>query len=75
MKVLITGSSGILATNTIIQLLENQYEVRALIRNKLKCIIPFSNELEIIEGNYSDLNTLENAITKGKKWRDLFTSK
>jgi len=62
MRVLVTGSSGLLATNTIIQLLENKYTVRALIRDKLRCIVPYSDELEILEGDSTDLATLESAV-------------
>lgn len=62
MKVLVTGASGILATNTIIQLLKNKYQVRALIRDKSMCIVPFSKELELIEGNYTDLQNLDYAV-------------
>jgi dihydroflavonol-4-reductase len=62
MKVLVTGASGLLATNTIIQLLDKNYYVRALVRNKSKLVIPNSESIEVIEGDITDLPTLENAI-------------
>ena len=38
MKVLVTGANGLLATNTIIELLDRGYQVKGLIRNKNKFI-------------------------------------
>jgi len=62
MKVFITGASGLLATNVIIQLLEKGYAVKALIRNKHKFNIPVSKNLELVEGNITNLQLLEAAV-------------
>jgi dihydroflavonol-4-reductase len=62
MKVLVTGASGLLATNTIIQLLNKNYSVRALVRNQNKLVIPNSENIEVLEGDITDPPTLEDAI-------------
>ena len=61
-KVCITGASGYLASHIIIKLLNNNYYVKALTRNKqnfllnyYNYLIPYTNyiyNLEIIEYNY-----------------------
>lgn len=62
MKVLVTGSSGFLATNTIIKLIENGYSVRGLIRNRNHCLVPSNYKFELFEGDIKDLLTLEQAV-------------
>ena len=61
MKVLITGASGLLATNVIIQLLENGHSVKALIRDKSKSILQESDKLNLVEGDITNLQLLEAA--------------
>jgi dihydroflavonol-4-reductase len=61
-KVLVTGANGLLATNTIIALIENGYSVVALVRNRFKFPLPGSADLEIREGDISDTATIENAM-------------
>ncbi len=61
-KVLVTGATGLLATNTIIALLENGYSVVALVRNRLKFLLPLSENLEVKEGDITDCLSLEIAM-------------
>lgn len=61
-KVLVTGANGLLATNTIIVLIENGYSVVALVRNRLKFLLPVSANLEVREGDITDPASLENAM-------------
>ena len=61
MKVLVTGASGHLATNTIIQLIEQGYYVRALLRNKKKFLLSNSEYLEVWESDYQE-ESLSRAI-------------
>lgn len=62
MKVLVTGSSGFLATNTIIRLIESGYSVRGLIRNKNSCLVPLKYKFELVEGDVNNLKALEKAV-------------
>lgn len=52
MKVLVTGASGHLATNTILQLVERGYSVAAYLRNKNKFLLAEGKNIEVIEGDY-----------------------
>ncbi len=61
MKVLVTGASGHLATNTIIQFIEQGYYVRALLRNKKKFLLSNSEYLEAWESDYQE-ESLSRAI-------------
>jgi dihydroflavonol-4-reductase len=61
-KVLVTGASGLLATNTIIALLDNGYHVVALLRNKGMFLLPVQRNLEIREGNFTDPVFLEESM-------------
>lgn len=58
MKVFVTGASGHLATNTILQLLEEGYQVVAYLRNKSNILLKEKGYFEVIEGDYrpDDLN-------------------
>jgi len=63
MRILLTGASGGIGKKLINDLLQSQkYKIRLLVRNKtnIKNII---NEVELIEGDLLDLNSLEKATT------------
>lgn len=60
-KVLVTGGNGLLATNTIIALLDNGYSVVALVRNRLKFLLPASVNLEVREVELTDIKSLEDS--------------
>ncbi|MDZ4667907.1 MAG: NAD-dependent epimerase/dehydratase family protein [bacterium] len=47
--IIVTGANGLLATNTIIDLLKNGHIVTALVRNKSKFILPKHVNLEVKE--------------------------
>lgn len=64
MKVFITGASGLLATNIIIQLLNNGHTVKALIRDKSKSIVHESNRFNLVEGDITNLQLLEVATNE-----------
>ncbi len=57
-KVLVTGASGLLATNIILALLENGYSVIALVRNRLKYLLPIHENVELREGDITDPDSL-----------------
>jgi nucleoside-diphosphate-sugar epimerase len=61
MKVLVTGANGLLATNTIIQLLDRGYLVKGLIRNKNKFISYEHPDLELFEGDITDQIDIDKA--------------
>jgi len=55
-KVLVTGSNGLLGSNLIIELLERNYQVKALVRNPASLIIPRHPNLELVHGSlFEDL--------------------
>lgn len=58
-KVLVTGANGLLATNTIVELVENSYFVKALLRDKKKFTLPENNNIEIIKGDITDSESME----------------
>ena len=62
MKVLVTGANGLLATNTIIELLERGYLVKGLIRNKSKFVSFKHKNLELFEGDITNESDVEKAI-------------
>jgi len=62
MKVLVTGANGLLATNTIIELLDRGYSVKGLIRNKAKFISFKHDNLELYEGDITNESDVEKAI-------------
>lgn len=62
MNVLVTGANGLLATNTIIKLLERGYQVKGLIRDVNKFLLPSDENLELVLGDITDLNSLEQAM-------------
>ncbi len=59
MKVLVTGANGLLATNTIIELLDRGYLVKGLIRNKNKFAYGEHPNLELFEGDITNLSDVE----------------
>lgn len=61
-KVLVTGATGLLGANTILELLTNGYFVKALVRDKSKYILSDHKNVELIEGNLADLVCLEKAV-------------
>lgn len=64
MKVLVTGASGFLATNTIIELLSQGYKVVGLLRDKRKYLLPSHSNLELIEGDLFNINLLDQLVQK-----------
>lgn len=61
-KVLVTGATGLLGTNTIIELIENGYFVKALVRNKNKFILTDKKYIEVVEGDITDQTFMEFAV-------------
>lgn len=61
-KVLVTGANGFLATNAIAKLIEAGYEVRGLLRRKSSYIGKNYLELELMEGSFTDVNTVRKAL-------------
>ena len=64
MNVLVTGANGLLATNTIFLLLKQGYSVIALVRNKRKFISFEHPNLELLEGDITQPNSLDKAFKK-----------
>ncbi|WP_257668527.1 NAD-dependent epimerase/dehydratase family protein [Parapedobacter tibetensis] len=62
MNVLVTGANGLLATNTIINLLARGYRVKGLLRDTKKFLLPLHENLELVLGDITDHNALELAI-------------
>jgi dihydroflavonol-4-reductase len=63
MKALITGSTGMLGHNLVRQLLEQGWQVRALVRSKQKAQKLFGGlELEIIEGDMENVAGFSSAL-------------
>lgn len=62
MKVLVTGANGLLATNTILTLLSRGYEVRGLIRDTRKFLLPPHDNLNLVVGDITDRVSMEQAI-------------
>lgn len=58
-RVLVTGANGLLGTNLVLCLLEQNYSVIAFVRNPDN-FIPYSHQrLEVVSGDISDISTLE----------------
>ena len=63
MKALVTGSTGMLGHNLVRALLEQGWEVRALVRSKSKAQKLFGNlTLEIIEGDMENVSGFSHAL-------------
>ncbi|SFB83746.1 Nucleoside-diphosphate-sugar epimerase [Parapedobacter composti] len=63
MNVLVTGANGLLATNTIVNLLARGYGVKGLIRNAKKFLLPPHDNLELVPGDITDMASLDRATT------------
>lgn len=61
-KILVTGASGLLGANTIRELLNNGYNVKALVRNRNKYILSDHKNVELIEGDLADDLAIEKAV-------------
>ena len=62
MKILVTGANGLLATNTIKKLLEQNYEVRGLLRDPAKFVLPAHPKLRLITGDIRDQKVVASAV-------------
>lgn len=62
MKVLVTGANGMLATHTIIQLLEEGYRVKALLRKKEKYQLDPHPSVELVTGDILNKKAVEEAM-------------
>ena len=62
MKVFITGASGFIGGNLTLRLVERGYTVKALLRPGSKISIPLVNEVEIVEGDILDLDTVLSGV-------------
>jgi dihydroflavonol-4-reductase len=63
MKALVTGSTGMLGHNLVIELLEGGWEVRALVRSKQKASKLFGNlALEVVEGDMENVPGFAHAL-------------
>jgi nucleoside-diphosphate-sugar epimerase len=86
MKVLLTGATGFIGSHTAEKLVQEDYQVRCLIRsnanvNFLQQLIP---EVELVEGSINDSSSLRRAVLdvdaiihcagliKAKTWEDFF---
>jgi dihydroflavonol-4-reductase len=58
-KVLVTGANGLLGTNLVINLLEQNYFVRALVREKKKFIHYLHPNLELVVGDVCEISSFE----------------
>ena len=63
MKVLVTGSNGLLGHHVIQELLKHHYEVRIIVWSKLNIFFDLTL-VEMVEGNFADYQTLKNASEK-----------
>ena len=62
MKVLVTGANGLLASNTIIELLNRGYLVKGFLRNKEKFKCDYHKNLQLVEGDITKIEDINNAI-------------
>ena len=67
MKVFITGASGFIGGNLVRRLVEKGYTVKALLRPGSKISTTFLNEVEIVEGDILDFDTVLSGV-KGCGW-------
>lgn len=67
MRVFITGSTGFIGTNLTERLLQDKWQVRALVRDRIKLRLPGHKNLEVLEGDLSDLTVL----SRGAKGVDI----
>ena len=62
MNVLVTGANGLLATNTILELLSRGYQVTGLIRDTSKFLLPLQANLRLVTGDITHIKSLEKAV-------------
>jgi nucleoside-diphosphate-sugar epimerase len=68
MKVLVTGGSGFTGSWLVKQLCEKGYDVRTLVRDKKKGMAVLDGyDVEFIEGDITDENTVEKAVKNTEK--------
>ena len=67
MKVFITGASGFIGGNLVRRLVDKGYTVKALLRPGSKISTTLLNEVEIVEGDILDFDTVLRGI-KGCGW-------
>lgn len=63
----LTGATGLLGRQIAKQLIENQYEVIALLRpgsKDRKQLVPYSSQIQWIEGDLGDLHALEEGMNR-----------
>jgi len=60
--ILVTGANGLLATHIIIELLDNGYHVKGLLRDRRKFQYPAHPNLELIESDITDFPSVRNAL-------------
>jgi nucleoside-diphosphate-sugar epimerase len=60
--ILVTGASGLLGANTIQELLNNGYQIKALVRDKNKYVLAEHQNVELIEGSLADPIIREKAV-------------
>ncbi|HRH35828.1 MAG TPA: NAD-dependent epimerase/dehydratase family protein, partial [Catalimonadaceae bacterium] len=66
-RVFLTGATGLLGRQIAKQLIENQYEVIALLRpgsKDRKQLVPYSSQIQWIEGDLGDLHALEEGMNR-----------
>ena len=61
-KILVTGASGLLGANTIQELLNNGYHIKALVRDKNKYVLADHENVELIEGSLADPVIMETVV-------------
>src|SRR5690606_4411874 len=54
MKILLTGANGLLASNIIVRLLAAGYQVKGLIRDPRKFLLPTHQNLQLVQGDITD---------------------
>lgn len=61
MNVLVTGANGLLATNIIAQLLAGDHQVKGLIRDPRKFLLPAHPNLQLVTGDITDRDSIMRA--------------
>lgn len=62
-NIFITGTNGLLGTNLILELLEHNFNIKALLRNSSRFELPPHRNLELIRGTlFDDLSKIMNGI-------------